>query len=86
MLPHAVLLYEGEERRMIEVKIKERAEGRGITTAYQLQKALEVQPSVAARLFKGEFTKIDLGTLDKLCRVLKCQPDKLLKYEPTEEG
>jgi DNA-binding Xre family transcriptional regulator len=67
--------------QMIKVQIRERAESKGITTAYQLQKALGVQPSVAARLWKADFTKIDLGTLDKLCRVLKCQPDKLLRYE-----
>lgn len=65
---------------MIEVKIRKVCEARGITTAYQLQKALNVQPSVAARLFKGEFTKIDLGTLDKLCAVLKCQTHKLLHF------
>ncbi len=67
---------------MISVKIREVAEKRGITTAYQLQKAMDVQPSVAARLWKGEFTKIDLGTLDKLCTLFKCQTDKLLRYEP----
>ena len=65
---------------MIEVKIREVCESRGITTAYQLQKALGVQPSVAARLYKGEFSKIDLRTLDKLCTVLKCQPHKLLHF------
>lgn len=70
---------------MIEVKIKEVCEARGITTAYQLQKALNVQPSVAARLFKGEFTKIDLKTLDRLCTVLRCQPHKLLHHAPDEE-
>jgi DNA-binding Xre family transcriptional regulator len=69
---------------MIEVKIREVCESRGITTAYQLQKALNVQPSVAARLYKGEFSKIDLGTLDKLCALLKCQPHKLLHFAPNE--
>ncbi len=67
---------------MIEVRIREVCEARGITTAYQLQKALNVQPSVAARLYKGEFTRIDLDTLDKLCAVLKCQPHKLLHFTP----
>jgi DNA-binding Xre family transcriptional regulator len=71
---------------MIKVQIRERSEARGITTAYQLQKALGVQPSVAARLWKADFTKIDLGTLDKLCRVLRCQPDKLLRYEADASG
>ena len=69
-------------RGMIEVKIREVAEARGITTAYQLQKALEVVPSVAARLWRGEISKIGLDTLDNLCRVLKSRPDKLLAYTP----
>jgi DNA-binding Xre family transcriptional regulator len=67
---------------MIEVKIREVAEARGITTAYQLQKALDVAPSVAARLWRGEISKIGLDTLDNLCRVLKSRPDKLLMYTP----
>jgi DNA-binding Xre family transcriptional regulator len=71
---------------MIVVNIKRLAEARGITNAYQLQKALEVQPSVAARLWKGEFTKISLDTLNKLCRLMNCQPDKLLRYEPDKEN
>ena len=69
-------------RSMIEVKIREVAEARGITTAYQLQKALNVAPSVAARLWRGEISKIGLDTLDNLCRVLKSRPDKLLMYTP----
>lgn len=67
---------------MIEVKIREIAEARGITTAYQLQKALDVAPSVAARLWRGDLSKIGLDTLDNLCRILKSRPDKLLKYTP----
>lgn len=66
---------------MIEVTIRERAERKGYTTAYQLQKALNVQPSVAARLYKGKFTKISLDTLDKLCHLLDCQPNQLLKFK-----
>jgi DNA-binding Xre family transcriptional regulator len=70
---------------MIEVKIREFAEKRGITTAYQLRKALEVSPTVAARLWRGNFAMLGMDTLDKLCRVLRCQPDKLLKYIPSTE-
>jgi DNA-binding Xre family transcriptional regulator len=70
---------------MISVHISETARQRGITTAYQLQKALDISPTVAARLWKGEFDMIGLVTLDKLCRVLRCQPSKLLRYEPDSE-
>lgn len=69
---------------MIEVKIRERAEKCGITTAYQLQKAMEVSPTIAARLWRGDFDKLGMVTLDRLCRVLRCQPDKLLRHVPDE--
>lgn len=71
---------------MIRTHVKEMAEKKGITTAYQLQKALSISPSVAAKLWSGNFEMIGLGTLDKLCRVLKCQTNKLLTFEPDDEG
>ena len=67
---------------MITIHISEIARQRGITTGYQLQKALDISPTAAARLWKGEFDMIGMNTLDKLCRVLRCQPSKLLRFEP----
>jgi len=66
---------------MITVTIREQAEKRGITTAYQLQKAANVQPSVAAKWFKNELKMIGVESLDTLCRVLRCKPNDLFKYE-----
>ena len=54
---------------------------RGIKNAHGLQKAIDVSPTVAAKLWSGNFEMIGLGTLDKLCRVLKCPVGKLLVYE-----
>lgn len=71
---------------MIEILIRERAEKCGITTAYQLQKAMQVSPTLAARLWRGDFAMIGLETLDKLCRVLRCQPNALFRYEPDTKG
>lgn len=67
---------------MITKHIREMAEKRGIPHAHALEKALGVSPTVAAKLWKGDFEMIGLSTLDKLCRVLKCQVNSLLKYEP----
>lgn len=67
---------------MVTVAIREQAEKRGLTTAYQLQKATGVQPSMAAKWWKNDLEKIGIKTLDLLCRVLKCKPNDLLKYEP----
>lgn len=65
---------------MIQIQIRETAEKRGMTTAYQLQKTLNVSPNVAARLWNHDFTRIDLITLDRLCRELRCQPNMLFKH------
>jgi len=71
---------------MIIVTIRERAEKCGITTAYQLQKAMNISPTIAARLWRGSFKMVGVqDTLDGLCRVLRCQPDKLFKYVSDEK-
>jgi DNA-binding Xre family transcriptional regulator len=70
---------------MIHITIQEMAKRRGIMTAYQLQKALNVHPDVAAGLWKGDLTKIGIISLDRLCYVLRCQPCGLLRYIPDDE-
>ena len=65
---------------MITKHVREVAEKRGLTTAYQLRKALEISPTAATKLWNDDFEMIGLGTLDKLCRVLRCKPADLLKY------
>jgi DNA-binding Xre family transcriptional regulator len=67
-------------RGMITKHVREVAEKRGIKNAHGLQNALGVSPTAAAKLWKGEFEMIGLGTLDKLCEVLSCQPNALFKY------
>ncbi|MCI8391298.1 MAG: helix-turn-helix transcriptional regulator [Roseburia sp.] len=37
-------------------------------------------------LKKGKAKAIRLDTLNKICRVLSCQPGDLLEYVPDEEG
>lgn len=66
----------------LTVMIRERAEKRGIKNAHQLGIALGVAPNVSARLWGGEFDKLGMNTLEKLCEVLRCQPDKLFRYVP----
>jgi DNA-binding Xre family transcriptional regulator len=63
---------------MIKLKIKETAEARGIRTAYQLQKAMNIPPGMAARLWRGDMKMIGLETIDGLCEALKCEPADLI--------
>lgn len=64
------------------VTIRERAEKRNIENANQLGKALDVAPNVSARLWAGEFEKLGMNTLEKLCEVLQCQPNSLFRFSP----
>jgi DNA-binding Xre family transcriptional regulator len=70
---------------MISKHIREVAEKRGIKNAHGLQKTLAISPTAAAKLWKGEFVMLGLSTLDNLCRVLRCKPGDLLKYEPRKD-
>jgi DNA-binding Xre family transcriptional regulator len=69
---------------MIKTHVKEIAHKRGITTAYQLQKALGISPSVAATLWKDDFEFISRTSLARLCKLLSVQPGKLITFERDE--
>lgn len=66
---------------MIKSKIKDVAESKGITNAYQLGVLIGVTPNVSARLWKDDFTQIGKVTLNKLCSALNCNVGELLFYE-----
>lgn len=70
--------------RMIKVAIKEVAEKRGITSSYQLMKALNIPPSQASKWFNNDLESISMRTLDRLCQSLRCKPNDLLRYEPDQ--
>jgi len=64
--------------------VRKVAAKQGITTAYQLQKAMRIHPTMAARLWKGEGGGIKYKTLDHLCETLACEPSDLFEYEPAK--
>jgi DNA-binding Xre family transcriptional regulator len=63
---------------MVKLRIKQIARRNGITNAYQLQKAMSIQPGMAARLWKGQMKMIALDTLDALCEALDCELEELI--------
>ncbi len=65
---------------MIKIKIAEFLKTRGCTSAYQLQTKLVISPTVAARLWKGDFDKIGINTINKICYLFSCQPNDLFEY------
>jgi DNA-binding Xre family transcriptional regulator len=63
------------------------AKERGIESVSQLAEALKVAPGTATDLWHGRVTRIDLGTMLKVCIALKCTPgDVLLLEGDTSEG
>jgi DNA-binding Xre family transcriptional regulator len=71
---------------MMKIKIAETAQKHGVKSAYGLQKALSISPTIAARLWKGDFDKIGIKTLERLCDYFKCQTNDFLEYPLTLSG
>ena len=67
---------------MIKVDIQKVAKKAGINTAYQFQKISYFTPGMAARIFKGNWKRIDVATLNTICNVLQCTPNDILKFTP----
>jgi DNA-binding Xre family transcriptional regulator len=66
---------------MIEIVIKAAARKAGITSGYQLQRATGFDVSMSARLWRGEWKRIDVKTLNTLCNALKCTPNDILRFK-----
>ena len=65
-------------RMVTLLRVRDVAERKGITTAYQLQKAAQLHPGHAAKLWKGDVEMIGLKTINTLCEALGCEPGDLL--------
>jgi putative transcriptional regulator len=52
----------------------------------QLSEKLDITMANVSILKNGKAKAIKVETLNKLCRVLDCQPGDLLEYRPDEEG
>ena len=81
LFPLPIIYNEVIKKMGLVIKIREQAEKRGYRNANQLGVALGVAPNVSSRLWNGEFTKIGVNTIEKLCEVLNCQPNALFRYE-----
>jgi DNA-binding Xre family transcriptional regulator len=70
---------------MIKVNIKEIATKKGIKTAYQLQKLMNLHPSIAYKWFSNDLKMIGIESLNSLCQALDCLPSDLLFYSSGRE-
>jgi excisionase family DNA binding protein len=65
----------------VKIKIAELAGQHNFKNAYALQNALNISPTMASRLWSGEFKQIGIETIEKLCELFKCSPNDLFGYD-----
>jgi putative transcriptional regulator len=70
---------------MIKPNIKEIAEKNGIMKAYQLQKLLGIQPSLAAKWYSNDLKMIGFESLNTLCKAFNCEVGDLVVYMPDDD-
>ena len=64
-----------------KIRIAELATKHGLKHAFDLQKALNISPTMASRLWKGNFKQIGVETIEKLCELFDCSPNDLFGYD-----
>ena len=69
--------------RDMEIKLKKLREAAGLTQE-QLHRLSGVARANISNLERGETSRVDINTLERLCRALSCTPGDLL--ELAEEG
>jgi DNA-binding Xre family transcriptional regulator len=72
---------------VIRFRVAEALKRRG-WTRYHLAKAAKITMTTAYRLSSptAVLRRLDLATLDALCRTLRVQPGQLLQYVPDRPG
>lgn len=64
----------------IEVRLKEVLDAKGFTRNY-LSKATNTRFEVINRWYSGNVEKMDLDILARICYVLDCKPEDIIKYK-----
>jgi putative transcriptional regulator len=70
--------YQKERRTLIEIRVDELLAARG-RTFYWLAKETGISHSTLWRLKKGKALGINFATLERICRLLSCQPGDVLR-------
>jgi len=79
--------YQDGRRTLIEIRVDELLEERG-RTFYWLAKETGISHSTLWRLKKGKSVGINFATLERICRMLSCQPGDVLRLarEKKQQG
>ena len=65
---------------MIKIKLRELMWDKRIT-AVDIQRETGIHATTISKIINGKHTNLGLETLDKLCTVLDCRIQDLIKYE-----
>lgn len=72
---------------MISSRLRKIAGQFGIKNGYQFQKFTGFSESMSYSLWKDEWKRVDLKTLNTLCNLFKCTPNDLIEFKPDpDEG
>jgi len=66
---------------MFKNKILDLSKKKGLMNAFQLSKALDISPTTGSRLWNGDFSKVGVDTLHRLCDLFECQISDFLHYD-----
>lgn len=66
-------------------RVREVALRQGIGSATQLAERAGIAYGTATSLWYGRPTRVDLPTLGRVCRALRCTPSDLLEYVPDDQ-
>ena len=69
---------------MIRVKLSE-VLGKNKMTRKSLSELIDVRPNTIGDLYNENVKKIDLATLDKICKVFDCDISDILEYQRDEK-
>lgn len=64
----------------IEVHLKEILDAKGFTRNY-LAKAADTRFEVIKKWYENDVERMDLDVLARICYVLECKPEDILKYK-----
>nr|WP_309576298.1 helix-turn-helix transcriptional regulator [Moraxella osloensis] len=69
---------------MIKINLPVLLAQRGIKVA-DLDRQIDVSRSTLYRMYNNEVIKVDLDALDKLCKLLDCNPGDIILYEDDDQ-
>lgn len=71
-----------EREAMVELRVKQLAEGKGIDNPFSLSRESGVAYANCYKIWNSQQKMIGLDTLDRLCEALNCEPGDILIRAP----